>query len=170
MNKNESFLVKIFGEKIGEVIQVVLGLFALMIIFMAGPIIYSKIVLSLTKTDKYSKLLNDSKLTTDNIFHQLIKYDSLTQDLERSIDKELFSEKQIILEKRELLEEFQKSFDSIYLTPQQLDILSSISIEEPRLSFKKWITSLNQLYNIGVSLVISFIFYYLGKRKGAKGS
>ena len=71
----------------------------------------------------------------------------------------------MINKKKKILIELSKDFDSIYLTPQQLKLLESVSDVNHDIAFKDWISSSNQWYNIGVSIVISFIFYFMGKRK-----
>ena len=119
-----------------------------------------------SKDVSYKEILSNSREITKNIYKELAKYDSLTTKIDRKIDRELLEEKGLINQKRELLIESQKDFDSIYLTPQQLSILSAVRPKKENISFRAWITSTNQLYNIGVSLVISFFFYYLGRKKG----
>ena len=137
-------------------------------IFILGPQILIKIIEPKTKEEKYTELLRDSKFTTENIFKSIIRYDSLTKNLEKQIDHELIQEKKIINDKREILFQLRKDFDSIYLTPNQLNLLSALTPNKSKVTFKEWISSPSQIYWILVSFFISLFFFYLGKRRGQK--
>jgi len=165
MSSEKSFFKKIFGDDIGEMLQVFIGIGVIMGLFMGGPILLSKCS-SNSKDKEYKELVIGSRETTQNIFTQLHQYDSLTQKIEKTINVELLKEKEIIKKKKDLLVELQRDFDSIYLTPQQLRILETVSYDKKDVSFKEWISSTNQWYNIGISVITSFFFYFLGKRGG----
>ncbi|UXP31669.1 hypothetical protein N6H18_15070 [Reichenbachiella agarivorans] len=124
-----------------------------------------------TKDEQYNEVIKNSRQTTQNIYQELVRYDSVLTTIETKIDSELRHEKRLLGQKKDILIELQEDFDSIYLTPHQLSILATATIDSPdNISFREWITSTNQLYNIGVSLFISFFFYYLGRRQGEKQS
>ncbi len=164
MSELKTYFTKIFGEEIGTMLQVVIGVFMLMGVFMGGPLLVMKILTPENKEAKYSKIVNNSRENIRNIFDDLVKYDSLTNVIENSIDEELNFEKKLINNKREILIQLQNDFDSVYLTPYQLRILATVIPEKQNISFRNWITSANQLYNIGVSIFISFFFFYMGRR------
>ncbi len=166
MGESKSFFTKVFGGDIGEIVQVFAGFFLVIGFMMGMPLLIMFITSPTSKDVSYKEILSNSREITKNIYKELAKYDSLTTKIDRKIDRELLEEKGLINQKRELLIELQKDFDSIYLTPQQLSILSAVRPKKENISFRAWITSTNQLYNIGVSLVISFFFYYLGRKKG----
>ena len=168
MSANRSIFAKIFGDELGSIIQVILGIFVLMSLFFIFPQIFIKITTISQQKDKYKTIIADSKTTTKSIYMNLVAYDSLTKDIEVKINKELLNEKKLINNKREILIQCQKNFDSIYLTPQQLNILSSIKTDDKEISFIQWISSSNQWYNIIVSFLISLFFYYIGRQNGKK--
>ena len=168
MSTNKSFFTKLFGDELGQLIQVVLGIFIVMTLFFLFPQIFIRISSSSPKHEKYNEILTDSKKTTQNIFKNIQTYDSLTRDIDIKIDNELLLEKQIINNKRDVLIECQKDFDSIYLTPQQLRILATVKSESKDISFTEWISSSNQWYNILVSFLISLFFYFIGRNNGKK--
>ena len=165
MSSEKSFFTKFLGNDIGEMLQFLIGFGVMMGIFIGGPFLLSKCS-STSKDKEYKELVTGSRETTQNIFTQLHQYDSLTQEIEKTINTELLKEKEIIKKKKDLFIELQRDFDSIYLTPQQLRILETVNSDKRDVSFKEWISSTNQWYNIGVSVIISFFFYFLGKRGG----
>jgi hypothetical protein len=166
MDKSKTFFTKIFGDEIGEMIQLLVGFFLILGIFMGFPYLIVKMNSPSSKEVSYKEILSKSRENTQNLYNDLSAYDSLTSKIEYRIDKNILKEKELINQKRELLVELQKDFDSVYLTSHQLSILSTVKHRENKITFSEWIMSPNQIYNIGVSLVISFIFFYLGKRKG----
>ena len=168
MSTEKSFFTKIFGDEIGQMIQVTIGIFIFIGIFMLIPQIIIRLTTSTPKQEKYKEILADSKETTQNIFKNIIVYDSLTRDIDSKINNELLIEKELINNKKDILIQCQKDFDSIYLTPQQLRILATVQSENKDIKFTEWISSTNQWYNIIVSFLISFFFYFLGRNIGKK--
>lgn len=164
MSSERSIFQKIFGDDLGEMIQFFFGFGALMALFMGGPLLITKCS-SDSKHKDYKELVTGSRETTQNIYIQLHEYDSLTQIIDKNINSELLKEKEYIRKKKNVLIELKQDFDSIYLTPQQLKLLEAVSSDNNNITFKEWISSSNQWYNIGVSIVISFFFYFLGKKK-----
>jgi hypothetical protein len=133
---------------------------------MGLPYLFIKLSSSKSKETVYKEILSNSREVTMNLYKELALYDSLTTKIENRINYELKAEKDLINQKRVVLVELQKDFDSINLTPQQLKLLTVVTPQKENVTFREWITSVNQLYNIGVSLVISFFFYFIGRRKG----
>jgi hypothetical protein len=152
MNSDKSIFKKIFGDEIGEMLQIMFGIGAMMMLFMGGPILFYKCSSSSTDKD-YKELATGSRETTKNIFVQLHQYDSLTQIINKEINTELLKEKDLIRKKKDLLVDLKNDFDSIYLTPQQLKIFEAATYEKKDVKFKEWISSSNQWYNIGVSII-----------------
>ena len=170
MSESKTFFTKIFGEEFGGMMSILVGTLLVIIMFNAFPFIIVKIGSSLSNEKKYNDVLSKSREVTRNLYKELSIYDSLTSKIELKIDNELQKEKDLINEKREILIELQKDFDSIYLTPQQMKILSVVAPRKDNISFKEWISSPNQLYNIAVNLIISLIFFYIGRRFGVRAS
>lgn len=169
MTIKKTFFTDIFGDEMGKFIQFIIAYFFLMSIFLGGPFLLIRLTSTVSTEKKYNYIIAESKETTKSIFYELMKYDSLTKLIDASINKELSYEKDNINKKREILIALQNDFDSIYLTQQQLRILATVMPEKQNITFREWISSSNQLYNIGVSFIISLLFYYLG-RKTAKNN
>ena len=147
MSTDNTIFKKIFGDEIGEMLQVVLGIGFMMGLFIGGPLLISKCA-SNSKDKDYKEIVTGSRQTTQNIYIQLHHYDSLTQVIDNNINTELLKEKELINKKKIILIELSKDFDSIYLTPQQLKLLESVSDVNHDIAFKDWISSSNQWYNI----------------------
>jgi hypothetical protein len=116
MSTNKTFFTRIFGDEIGQMIQVTVGIFTFLGLFMLFPLIFIRLSTSKPKQEKYKEILADSKETTQNIFKNIVLYDSLTRDIDSKINSELLIEKDLINNKKNILIQCQKDFDSIYLT------------------------------------------------------
>ncbi|MFN3299380.1 MAG: hypothetical protein ACK41Z_04225 [Sediminibacterium sp.] len=168
MSETETYFQKIFGKELGEMIQFFVGFFVLMGVMIGFPILIIKLTSSKNRETSYNEILSNSREVTKKLYKELALYDSLTNKIELSINNELNSERELINQKREILIELKKDFDSIDLKPSQLKLLTAAIPVNDNISFREWISSWNQIYSIFVSLVISFVFYILGKKNGKK--
>lgn len=165
--KRRSVLQVLFGDDIGEMLGVMLGVAVMVIFFMGMP--YWLTRCSTAQVSSNNKVLEQVPKDTRSILEELAAVQAKTQALIGKFQSDIQESEKLLNQKKAKLEELQHQIDILKLTPEQLAVIESYNksvTHDP--AFVEWITRKSTWYELASAFVLSFFFYRLGVRSGRK--
>ena len=171
-NRNDarhlSFFQRIFGEDMGEMIQVWFGILVFlilpMIVLLGGFNIIVYLANSLETHDESTAEISIEDLPPTDIIRYYV-------ELDRELDKKCKELRKAIVDSEHILDNYSNEAnellekrDNSYLSKTQLELLNRFASADSHadLSIKQWFRQRYVWYNIVSNVIVSTVFFILG--------
>lgn len=164
--KHRSWLQHIFGDEIGEMLQVMAFMPIFLLIFAGAPLLISRIS---KHPDHDTQLLAQLPKDSRELIEELASVQLKTQKLIMKLEGDTSSAETLLQEKQKSLDDLQRKIALLQLTPEQRAIVEQYNkTVSPDPNLWEWLTKRTTWYEAGVATLISWFFYFLGVRSGKK--
>lgn len=164
--KQRSLLQQIFGDDMGEFLQVILIYPIIMLAIVGVPELIDRIT---QKPDTQTELLAQLPKNSQDLIQELAAVQIKTQKLIHKLEADSSKAEGLLQDKQKALDELQNKISLLQLTPAQRELVEqynkSISTD---LDFRQWASRKTTWFEVGVAILIGWFFYFLGIRRGRK--
>lgn len=164
-----SFLRKTFGEEAGELLES-FSMVLVPVLFMAVIMLLFKLMIFTTsgrnEKDKLEKALSDLPQNTKQVILEITQVNKKTSLLLEKLQTDINNTEKAINQKKQNIAELERKIKILKLTPEQTKIIENYnkSISNTDISISDWIKQKTVWYDISISVIISIIFFWLGRQ------
>jgi septal ring factor EnvC (AmiA/AmiB activator) len=166
-----SWLRKAFGNENGEMLE---GIVAMVtpILFMVAFILVIKLMIFVShlgnssQDNKIDKALTELPENSKEVITEIVAVNKKTAELLKKLETDLSKSDKALNEKKREIAEMEKKVRILTLTPEQRQLVQEYNktVSNTNLSIVEWIRQKAVWYDIAATILISIIFYWLGRR------